>query len=78
MVNSINTNRKKLGENGFKLNGSIFSKFLDLDANDKKRHGFKSLKPKKTYNLDTISKNRKKSDVSKRDDRASLKIESSC
>ena len=77
MVNSINTNRKQLGENGFKLNGSIFSKFLDLDVNDKKRHGFKSLKPKKTYNLDTISKSRKKSDVSKRDDRASLKIESS-
>jgi hypothetical protein len=78
MVNSINTNRKQFGENGFKLNGSIFSKFIDLEANDKKRQGFKSVKPKKTYKLDTISKPRKKSDFSKRDDRTSLKIESSC
>ena len=35
------------------------------------------MKPKKTYNLDTISKDRKKSDVFKKDDRASLKIDSS-
>ena len=77
MINSISTNRKQLVGSGFKINGSIFSKNLDLEVNDKKRHGFKSLKPKKTYNLDTISKDRKKSEGFKRDDRTSLKIESS-
>ena len=77
MINSINTNKKLLGENGLKLNGSIFSKCLDLD-NDKKKHGFKSMNPKNIYNLDTISKNRKKSDVFRRDEKTSIKIDSSC
>ena len=77
MINSISTNRKQLVGSGFKINGSIFPKNLDLEVNDKKKRGFKSLKPKKTYNLDTISKDRKKSDVFKRDDRISLKIDSS-
>lgn len=77
MINSINTNKKLLGENGIKLNGSISSKFADLDTNDKKRKGFKSMKPKNIYNLDTISKNRKKSDVFKKDDKTNVKIDNS-
>jgi len=80
VVNSINPNKKILGDNGFKLNGSIFSKNLDLDGNDKKKHGFKSMNPKNIYNLDTISKKRQ-SDTFKKTDKLNIKIdkiESSC
>ena len=74
VVNSINPNKKLLGENGFKLNGSIVSKNLDLDTNDKKKHRFKSMKPKNIYNLDTISKKRQ-SKTFKKTDKLYIKID---